>query len=195
MKISLEFQVTGNLTMAPPPPEPPDMGHNKRVNLNVICHCSRFVVCNEIFIFRYSLNFVKDWGCDWTACSVSHQGIFVFTCESALFVDSLVTNFIEIGMLEAISLFILLLQMHMRLHKTPFVIMLHVCASIDENVAYYCGRNNPCYRCYESYWIGPKIMQESRVLIDEILHAIRCIIRHYLFTLSKSIQLLPILPF
>ncbi len=49
---------------------------------------------------RYSLNFVKDWGRDWTACSVSHRGIFLFTCESALLVDSLVTCFIEIGMLE-----------------------------------------------------------------------------------------------
>lgn len=43
---------------------------------------------------------MKDWGRDWTACSVSHRGIFLFTCESALLVDSLVTCFIEIGMLE-----------------------------------------------------------------------------------------------
>ncbi len=65
--------------------------------------------------------------------------------------------------------------MQMRLHKAPFVIMLLVCASIDENVAYCCGRNDPCYCYYESYWIGPKIMQENRVLFDELLHAIRCI--------------------
>ena len=177
-KIFLEFQVTGNFTMAPPPPEPPDMGH-KWVNANAIYLGLRFVVCYEVVIFRYSLNFVKDWGCDWSACSISHRGIFLFTCESALLVDSLVTSFIENGMLEAISMFILLLQMHMRLHKAPFVIMLPVCASIDENVAYCCGRNNPCYCCYESYWIGPKIMQENRVLIDELLHATRCITGTY----------------
>jgi hypothetical protein len=123
---------------------------------------------------RYSLNFVKDWGRDWTACGVSRRGIFVFTCESAVLVDSLVTSFIEIGMLEEILLF----QMHMRLHNAPFVIMLSVCASIDKNVAYCCGRNDPCYRCYKSYWNGPKIMQ-NRVLIDELLHAIICITGTY----------------
>lgn len=79
-KIFLEFQVTGNLTMAPPPPEPPDMGH-KRVNANAIYHGSRFVVRYEVVIF--------------------------------------------------------------------------------------------------SYWIGPHIMQENRVLIDELLHATRCIIGTY----------------
>lgn len=97
-----------------------------------------------------------------------------FTCESALLVDSLVTSFIEIGMLEEILLF----QMHMRLHNAPFVIMLSVCASIDKNVAYCCGRNDPCYCCYKSYWNGPKIMQ-NRVLIDELLHAIICITGTY----------------
>lgn len=58
----------------------------------------------------------------------------MFTWESALLVEMLLTSFIDIGMLEeAISLFILLLQIHMQLHKAPFVIMLPVCASIDEN--------------------------------------------------------------
>lgn len=54
-KIPVEFQVTGNSTIAPPPPKPPNIGH-KVVNLNSICYGWRFIVCSEVFIFRFYLS-------------------------------------------------------------------------------------------------------------------------------------------